>query len=370
VRLGVALAAAAIVAASAAPRIALAAGVLPEPLRPFVWSDPLLVYLRGLSGHHLPYADTPFEYPPLIGLLSAIASLLSPTALVFVTVWAVLQVAAAGAVAALLASAAGPGRTLRRFVLMPELLLLGAVNFDLVAVAFLCAAFVAARGRQELHAGLHLALGTLTKLFPIVAAPVLLLRARRPVQVAIAAVLVLMAGFIPASFAGRTAALGPAYYLVGIPANLDSPWGLVAGVLSALGVPAAQTVVAAVTLVGLAVTYAALVLPRARVRDPVVAMGLALIVSLVWWRLYSPQYSLWVLPLFVLLPLRTRILSLLVAGDALVFVSVYPLTLVRWTPGDWIQSALLATLVVGVAVRLLALIGTARQLTALGSAGA
>ncbi len=107
-------------------------------------------------------------------------------------------------------------------------------------------------------------------------------------------------------------------------------------------------------------------LPRARATDPVVPMGLALVASLVWWRLYSPQYSLWILPLFVLLPLRARVLSLLVAGDALVFISVYPLTLVRWDRDDAIATALLATLVVGVAVRLLALIATAREIGALG----
>jgi len=52
-------------------------------------------------------------------------------------------------------------------------LLLGAANFDLLAVAFLCAAVVAARARREVGAASFLALGTLSKLFPQAAALVL-----------------------------------------------------------------------------------------------------------------------------------------------------------------------------------------------------
>jgi hypothetical protein len=365
VRLAVALSAAAVLAVSAAPRIALAAGTLPDPLRPFIWSDALLLYVRGLNGHHLPYADVPFEYPPLIALVSAIASLLASSATAFVALWAVAQIAAGAVAAAILTSAAGAARTMRRFALAPQLLLLGAINFDLLPVVFLCAALVAARRGHELRAGLHLALGTLSKLFPLAAAPVLLTRARGPVRITVAGLAVLAAGYVPAALAGRTAAFAPAYYLVGIPANFDSPWGLLAAALESAGIASAQAIVTVVTLAGLAVTYVAVVLPRARASDPAVPMALAVVATLVWWRLYSPQYSLWMLPLFVLLPLGTRAFALLVAGDALVFVSVYPLTLVRWDPGDGIVTALFVTLVAGVAVRLLALVATLREILAL-----
>ena len=84
------------------PRLLLAAGMLPDPLRPFVWSDGLLVYERGLSGHRLPYADSPFEYPPLIGAISGLFSLLSPGPAVFVALWIAMLAIAAGSVAAML----------------------------------------------------------------------------------------------------------------------------------------------------------------------------------------------------------------------------------------------------------------------------
>ncbi|HLQ05819.1 MAG TPA: hypothetical protein VK197_09240, partial [Verrucomicrobiae bacterium] len=76
----VAAAAALVLIASGVPRALLASGALPEFLRPVVWSDVLFTFVRGLSGHRLPYVDTPFEYPPLVGILAGALSLVASTA--------------------------------------------------------------------------------------------------------------------------------------------------------------------------------------------------------------------------------------------------------------------------------------------------
>ena len=361
-RLAVALVAAAVTAAGAIPRILLAAGMLPEALRPFVWSDVLLVYVRGLSAHQLPYVDTPFEYPPLVALASGIFSVASDSPIVFVALWSVLQALLAATTAWTLAGAASTRATAWRFALTPQLLLLGAANFDLLAVAFLSAALVAARARREAGAASFLALGTLSKLFPIVAAPILLARAARPARVALVGAGILAAGYVAAALAGRTGATAPLYYLIGIDAHVDSPWGLLTRALDAAGVAESQAIVVAVTLVGLAATYLFAVLPLARAADPAVPFGLAIVTTLIWSRLYSPQYSLWLLPLFVLLPLSGRLFALLTAGDVIVFATVYPLTLVRWAPDDVRAAALFAALVAGVVLRVVALAGIWRAL--------
>src|SRR4030081_1967600 len=101
VRLAIALLAAAAVAIGLIPRVLLASGALPDALRPFVWSDPLFVYLRGLSGQRLPYVDSSFEYPPVIGLISAAFSVASPNATAFVVLWGGVAILCA-AVAAIL----------------------------------------------------------------------------------------------------------------------------------------------------------------------------------------------------------------------------------------------------------------------------
>ena len=366
-RLAVALVAAAVTIVGAVPRVLLAAGAVPEALRPFVWSDSLFVYLRGLSGHRLPYVDGPFEYPPLVAAASAVLSITSQSALAFVASWAILQGTVAAVAAWLLTSAAPPRRVLARFALSPQLLLLGSLNFDLLAVAFLTAALLAAgRDRNGRAAGL-IAFGTLSKLFPIVAAPIVIARARDKVRVVLILGGMVAAGYAAASLAGPTGGSGPGYYLVGIGANLDSPWGLVTAALRAFGVANATVIVTTLSLVGFALTYALGVLPLARAREATVPMGLAVVGLLLWSRLYSPQYSLWLLPLFVLLPLGTRLFALLIAGDLIVFFTVFPLTLVLRSEVDITATLLLGALAAGVFLRLAALVGVWRALRGLGA---
>jgi hypothetical protein len=362
VRLAVALLAAGVTLIGAIPRILLAAGALPDPLRPFVWSDVLFVYLRGLSGHRIPYLDAPFEYPPLVALASGVFSRASDSAVVFVVLWAVAQAILAGAAGWMLAGAAGARTAARRFALAPQLLLLGAANFDLLAVAFFVAAVRAARARREIRAAAFLALGTLGKLFPLAAAPVLVVRAARPVRVALVGAGILIAGYAAPAILDRSSAGGGLYYLVGIDANFDSPWGLLSRVLTVAGVQGSHELIVAISLIGLAATYVLGVLPRARAADPAVPFGLAVVATLLWSRLYSPQYSLWVLPLFVLLPLSGRLFAVLAAGDLIVFFTVYPLTLVRWSPNDGAAAALLGALAAGVVLRLAALVGIWRSI--------
>lgn len=69
------------------------------------------------------------------------------------------------------------------------------------------------------------------------------------------------------------------------------------------------------------------VMPRAaRAADPAVGVALAAVALLFWTRLYSPQFSLWILPFFALLPLSRRALGALLLGDLAVFFTVYPLS--------------------------------------------
>lgn len=339
------------------PRIMLASGTLPDALRPFVWSDALFVYERGLSGHRLPYIDTPFEYPPLIGALSALFSLISPGPATFVTAWVIVVALAAGGCAALLAASVGADRAWRYWVLAPQLLLLGTVNFDLLPAALLTLAAITQRSRLALVAMLALALGTLAKLFPAASVPLAAARARRPAPIA-AFVAVLALFYLPTALQPFSSASGVGFYAVGIRANIDSIWGLAERVLGGLGVQNTGVLVLAVTLMGLAATYLAVVLPRgSRALDPAVGFCLATIALLFWSRLYSPQYSLWLLPFFALLVVPVRVFALLVLADIGVFFTIYPLTLVERPPDDVVASALVAAMAAFVVLRHLALWG-------------
>ena len=359
-RFRVAVVAVIAVAIGAVPRVLLASGDLPSSLRPFTWSDALFVYERGLRGHQLPYIDSTFEYPPLTALIAGIISLSTDVAAWFVASWAAVLAVCAGLTAWLLAGHGRATSTLRRFALAPQLLLLGSLNFDLLAVLFLVVALLAIDRRRDMTAAAAVGLGTASKLFPLAIAPIAIFRASDRVRAAFALALTLALLYVPAILAGRSAAASPAFYLAGIDANIDSPWGMLARVLGGLGVPSAQLVVNAITLTGLVATYLLVVWPRARAADGVAACGLAVATLLIWSRLYSPQYSLWLLPFFALRPLGGRLFTVLAVSDVAVFASISPLTLVRWSPTDLGGQILLALLVVGVLGRLAACVGVLR----------
>jgi hypothetical protein len=269
--------------------------------------------------------------------------------------WAVIVSIAAGCCASLLAAASGR-RVWPYFAIAPQLLLLGTVNFDLLPTALMTSAVVAQRSGRAFLAMAALALGTAAKLFPAASAPLVALRAPRRVAPIAAFVVALAVLYLPTALQPFSSIGGVGFYAVGIRANIDSIWGLAERLLTALGAPNAGMLVLAVTIVGLAATYLGRVLPRGlRAVDPAVGFCLATIALLFWSRLYSPQYSLWLLPFFALLALPVRVFVLLVLADIGVFFTIYPLTLVERAPDDIAAAVLFSALAAFVVLRHLAL---------------
>jgi len=351
------------VALSAFPRVLLAAGSLPSVARPFVWSDVLATYVERLGGAALPYFDAFFEYPPVVGYISGILVRLARDPAAYVLAWAVVCAVAAGVVATLIARAAGPRRALVVWSLSPQLLLYGAINFDVLAVALLVWAVALSRAGHPRRALAAIAVGALTKAFPALAAPPLLLRLRQArggresatglaVFAAVTALVAAPSLIAPHPFTESAA------YVVGL-TNFDSIWGLVLAELAGMGIAGADGVIAAVSAAGLIGMYA-WALVRTRGSDLARSSALALIAVLLWTRLYSPQYSLWLVPFFALGALPLRAFALLTLADVIVFLTVYPLTLVRWDPADSARSLLFGALAAGIVLRHIALIAAWR----------
>ena len=348
------------VALSAAPRIALAAGVLPSGARAFIWSDVYATYVEELQGGKVPYVDTFFDYPPGIGYLAGIFVRIASGPVAYVVLWAAVAMVSAGVVALLLARESTPARALRFWSLSPQLLLYGGANFDAFAVLFVVAGVVLARQRRAAAAFAVLGAGTVVKLFPLVAALPELERLRRSRgwrRAAIAAttfVAVLAVLALPSLLAAHPAIEGVT--MQGARTNFDSVWGLVLAALQAAGVPGAPTIVVAASAIGLAATFV-VVLRRSEPRADAAALALlAILALLLWSRLYSPQYTLWVLPLLALAGPSRRALAILSVADVVVFATVYPLTLVAW-PADAIAPTILfGVLAVGIVARHIGLI--------------
>jgi uncharacterized membrane protein len=373
VRIFVPAAAAAVVTAvSLYPRVAVMFDALPPALKLFAWTDIFAMWRdSGLAGHKLPYADVDFAYPPVIGYVSGLLSLVTDNAAPFVAAWAAIVIVAAAIGGAIFARAAGPRRAMLFWACTPQLLLTAGINFDVIAAVIAGAAAIRSRGGQDLRSLGLLAVGTATKFYPAAFAPILVLRRflRGDRRGAIVGSLVFVATlallYLPAIVAARSTAKFVATYAVSKPANFDSFWEIPSVVLQAAGVDASLIVLGA-TAVGLLITYAALVLPRAlRAADPVVGFALAVSAVLFWTRFYSPQYAIWLLPFFVLLPLRGRTFALISIADVGVFIGISLLTLVL-RPDDALVPFALLMLVASVVLRQIMLVVLWREVARLG----
>ncbi len=341
---------------SAAPRLMLAAGALPEAARPFIWSDVIFTYAPSV-----PYWDRFFDYPPGIGYPAAAFVLATSGALAYTALWTLVTAASAAAVALMLARAVGCTRAIWYWSLSPQLLLLGALNFDVLPVALLVGAVLLARRGRAYAASVTLAIGAVTKVFPAALFPLELVRLwrERGPRVALVALglftgtaLVILWPSLTAPFPSTLSFLNAAERT-----NFDSIWGIAAAGLAGAGVPEAARWIGFLTLVGLIDTYFRRVMPAARAAgDPARAALFAVIAVLFWSRLYSPQFSLWLLPLFALVGVSARRCALLSLADVVVFATVYPLTLVAWGSDDLRPVLLLGALAAGVVLRHVALV--------------
>jgi hypothetical protein len=270
------------------------------------YSDiPPLYFTGGLDVGAVPYLEQPVEYPPLTGLWMWLAALPSATSAAFFGWTSALLVAAGGATGGLLARAVGLRRTLV-FAAAPTLWISGAVNWDLPSVALATAGLVAHRRGRDGWAGVWLGLGTAAKLWPALLLPGVVLAAFaargsrggwRAVAGAAGAWLVVN---LPVALAAPDGWLRFLELNRERPADWDSLWRLGQRWLDVqLSVPTLNLLVGVLTAAGV---LALLVLavrwdPPERwhlVALPVVAWFL--LVNKVW----SPQFSLWLLPLLAL----------------------------------------------------------------------
>lgn len=364
----VALAAGTVAAISELPRILVTLDALPRSLWWLGWSDLLATYVdRGLAGGHWPYFDVPFEYPPLIGYPAGLFAAITSSAAGYLMWWAVVIVLATAATAYLLARASGPKRAFWRFALAPQLLVYAGMNMDVLPAGLTVAAVVAAQRGRPIAAMVGLGIGATAKLFPALVAPALLFRAgRRAWRLAAVLLATITLVFLPSLFTSHPSTSGVAYYATGYEAGGIAVWGLVRYAMDGLGVPNAAGIVLVLTTAGLVATYVFGIIPRSRhTADPAVGMCLTVIAILFWSRLFSPQFSLWILPFFALVPAIGRgSIALLAVADMIVFVGVSQLTLVQRDPTDAATTVLIAILTVAAILRHVALIHMWREVSA------
>lgn len=299
--------------------------------RRLCYSDIVPLYAtERLAEGKFPYLEAPNEYPVGTGMAMALTAWPADGFAGFFLSNAVLLSAAAVATAVALYAMVG-SRALY-LALAPTVVAYAFLNWDLLAVALATLATAAYLSRRDVPAGILLGLGAATKLYPgFLVVPFALGRFRegepdRGVRLTWAAAGAWLAANLP------FALLAPGNWWTFFrfnterPANWDSLWFI--GCHRLTGQPACEhtaliNALSLIAFLGGGVLVWRLRAARAR-GFPAWTFGFPLlIVFLLANKVYSPQYSLWLLPWFALVLPDLRLFAAFQAADVAVFVTEF-----------------------------------------------
>jgi uncharacterized membrane protein len=319
----------------------------------FCYSDTVPLFgIRGLDSGQVPYLDSELEYPVLTGGFMQLSALLArgydslaatvgplpavvPVQSYYVLTCLLLSVCALLVTRAVLALAGRRPWDAAMVGLSPLLFVHAFTNWDLFAVALASLGMWAWARRHPVLAGVLLGLGTAAKLYPVLVLFVLFVlclragRLRTWLGAALGAAVAWLAVNVP------IAVLAPEnwarfFTLNGSrPADPDTLWNIALtvtdnrildGPLAEGQSPSVLNAVVAGSLLALAAAVAALALLAPR-RPRVAQLAFLLVAGfLLLNKVWSPQYSLWLLPLAVLARPHWRSLLLWQASEALLWV--------------------------------------------------
>lgn len=285
-----------------------------------------------LGPHALPYLDRRVEYPVVIGMVAYLTAIVGRSATTFFVLTALMSAGLAFVMTRLLSSLA-PARVLRWVIGLP-VLLYAFHNWDLFAMVPAVLGILAYGRGEDVNAGAWLGLGLSTKVFPgLILAPLVVRRwfdgdRRGAIRMAASGVAVTVVLNAPVALATWTGWSYPAKFQGARHATWGSlvswvtspPWGITR--LAEFSDPAkvANTVAFALLALGL-ITISVLGVCR---RLDAAAIGAAVVAMFMLSnKVYSPNYDVWLVPFFVLVPFSRRQWVAFCAADLAMYVVVF-----------------------------------------------
>jgi uncharacterized membrane protein len=308
----------------------------------------LLYSLRGLAQSDR-FPPQKLEYPPGTVFYVGVANVVTDSARGFFEANAAGIAIAGFATTAMLALLASDRRRVMLFALGPPLFLYAFQNWDLVAVALVVAGLFAAARRRYGWSGAALGLGAAVKLFPLLVLPAILLQIERNGDGRRSAY-----GRALGAFAASLVIPNAALFALSRSSwsffwtfqgnrfpNPETSWFMVArhlvGMFPTQAWRASYADLANIGSIALLVVVAVgtLAFVLRRHHSPTVLAFVLLVAAIITSKIFSPQYMLWLLPFFVLLPLPWYGYAAFLIADVAVLLSVndYYLTIARG--GDW-----------------------------------
>ncbi len=342
-----------------------------------LWSD------ERLDVGAVPYRDTAVEYPVLTGGLMEVTALLTqavhvlksdwPEVVVFAALTAIL-LAVCGCVVTACTAYASRRRPYDAalFALSPLLVFHAFSNWDLLAMALTSAALWAWSRRRPVACGVLIALGTAAKLYPallLLPLVVLALRSRRwapAIWAVAAAALTWLAVNVPIALAYYRGWQEFYAFSFQRPTERSTLWAIGRTLLTSgpnasdatYWVPPGTAVAVALVLALAAVAWLGLAAP-VRPRMGQLAF-LAVLAFLITTKVWSPQYSLWLVPLLALARPRWRLALAWQGAEVVVWILTLTL-LLGLEPNQSARGIHYGTLVVVLLVRDALLLGLAAQ---------
>lgn len=311
-----------------------------------------------------PYLGRPIEYPVVVGYIAWVTTWFGRTASRFFIATGVLSAGLALVMTVVLRVRGG--HRIWRWAAGLPLALYAFHNWDLVAMVPAVVGLLAFEQGRDRSSGALLAVGASAKVFPGVFLPPLALvrwcsgdrrGAARLVGAFLVTTVILNGPVVwrdwnawtyPARFqGGRSATWGTLWFWLMRTPGVDA---LVRGNMKSV-----SDVLSVAALLGALVVLSVLAVRRHL--DAVAIGGAMLGAFLLANKVYSPNYDLWIVPFFVLLPIARRVWIGFCATDLGIFVLVYGYLHGQWSVG--VVEALLPALVILRALTIIAVILTA-----------